>query len=355
MILITKKVLQICLCSLVVLTILYFYIQISAITTSIQNAQHSAAENYNVRPLWVRIDSIQPVHSSTLCLYKKPKITILVTSHVENIEARNIIRKSYPTDLFHKFDANLIFLLALPKFSNTSFNRALKNEITHHGDIVQGNFIEDYHNLTYKHLMGYKWVHNSCNSAKYVVKMDDDIVVNYYTLFEVIKKSKSNFELMGHTLAHMEPIRDPSNKWYVSETEFGQKEYPDFVSGWIYVATLRTIRAILVQADFAKFFWIDDLFVTGILREKANIPITDIKQYFRYEPKNVECCISNKYTCNFLAAPNGKNFELNLKLYNHLWECRYKKICILESNKGSSCWSSVNPFVGKNYFTFEKH
>lgn len=287
-------------------------------------------------PSWsFAFNTIDYVHSSNICLYKKPKIVVLITSHVDHVSARNIIRTSYPKDLFQTFDAQLIFLLAKRKTGDSQ----VTDEFRQHNDIVQGNFDEDYRNLTFKHFMGLKWVTESCQSVKYVVKKDDDIVVNYYKLFEIIHKYKSNFEIMGHVINDMRAIRNRTNKWYVSHKEYEGETYPSFVSGWLYVATAGAVSRILDHV-YLPYFWIDDVYFTGILRAAANIKLTDIKQHFRYEPKNVECCILNRYSCNFMAAPCGTDYDLNRKLNDHLWECRYKRTCILESNKDVSCLSS---------------
>lgn len=332
---------------LVCLAFLILYLQLKSVATDLgrnavflQNTNHSTFIRIN-------ITSVEFLHRSSICLFKKPKIIVLVTSHTANVYNRNVIRRSYPKDLFDKFNAHLVFLLAVAPSNNKTFNYTFDRELKEYDDIVQGTFIESYRNLTHKHLMGFKWVLEFCRSAEYVVKMDDDIVVNYYKLFQLMKTYR--FELMGHVLDHMKPIRDPQNKWYVSEKEYENEKYPEFLSGWLYVATFDSVRSLLKQAHLSAFFWIDDLFVTGILREKAKIKLTDIRNYFRYEPKNIECCIFNKYSCDFLAAPNGKDFTLTRKFHDHLWECRYKKICSLESNKGTSCWwsetSAIEQFI----------
>lgn len=332
------SIIQFLLGLLVCVAILMLCLQLRSVSTNLgrsgvlnQNTDRSAFKRIN-------ITSIEFLYRSSICLFKKPKIIVLVTSHASNIYNRNVIRRSYPKDLFDKFNAHLIFLLAVAPTNNETFDYITDKELKEYDDIVQGTFMESYRNLTLKHLMGFKWTSEFCRSVEYVVKMDDDIVVNYYKLFQLIKTYR--FELMGHVLDHMKPIRDSQNKWFVSRKEYENENYPEFLSGWLYVATFDSVLSLLNQAHLAKFFWIDDLLVTGILREKAKLKLTDIRQYFRYEPKNIECCISNKYSCDFLAAPNGKDFNLTKKFYNHLWECRYKKICSLESNKGTSCWWS---------------
>ena len=57
-------------------------------------------------------------------------------------------------------------------------------ENTDYGDIVQGNFVDSYHNLSYKATMGNLWVSHFCKQAEFVVKTDDDMFID---LFEVIQ------------------------------------------------------------------------------------------------------------------------------------------------------------------------
>lgn len=292
--------------------------------------------------------SVEYLLSTDVCMYKKPRILILITSHVLNESARTAIRQSYPRDLFRQYNVQLIFLLAQ---ENTPENQiTIQKEFIQFNDIIQGNFTEAYRNLTYKHYMGLKWSRDHCASAKYVVKMDDDIVINFYVLFNIINQFKNHFHLMGHIITDMKPIRDTSNKWYVTEEEYAKNTYPSFLSGWMYIAKSAAINLMLKHVNSATFFWIDDVFITGIIRELAGIKLTDIKRYFRYEPKNIECCVKNKYSCHFLAAPSGKNYKLNVNFNSHLWECRYKKTCILESNLKTSCLVTNNFIPIKGYF-----
>lgn len=182
-----KKAIQTCLCLLAILTILYFYFQAKSITSNIDNTERYALINLDrINRARISISSLELLHSSTICLYKKPKIMILITSHVHNIDARKMIRRSCPKDLFHKFNVQIIFLLAVAKYFDDNAKQKIQKEFQQYDDIILGNFIEAYRNLTYKHLMEYKWTLDSCSSVKYVVKMDDDIMVNYYKLFGII-------------------------------------------------------------------------------------------------------------------------------------------------------------------------
>ena len=52
-----------------------------------------------------------------------------------------------------------------------------------HGDIIQGDFIDTYHNLSYKASMGNFWVSEFCEQAEFVVKTDDDWFVDLYEVY----------------------------------------------------------------------------------------------------------------------------------------------------------------------------
>ena len=57
-----------------------------------------------------------------------------------------------------------------------------------YGDLIQGNFMDTYRNLTYKSIMGHMWVSNFCNQAEFVVKTDDEIYVDIYGTYEVTRR-----------------------------------------------------------------------------------------------------------------------------------------------------------------------
>lgn len=163
--------------------------------------------------------------------------------------------------------------------------------------------------------------------------MDDDIVVDFAQLFEYLLKQKQLHQLAnkndgnthflaGYIFRHVQPIRKRQNKWFVSEDEFNGNEYPDYLSGWLYVTIPKTARALVVAAlePLTPIFWIDDTWITGILREKRRIPIDDsLNERFSANPQFLDCCIADmekhKYNCPFLAGPNGADHAL-IKKYN---------------------------------------
>ena len=73
------------------------------------------------------------------------------------------------------------------KSTDESVMKAIAYENEMHLDIVQEDFLDAYKNLTYKGIMALKWISTYCRQTKYVLKVDDDIVVNTFTLMKHLK------------------------------------------------------------------------------------------------------------------------------------------------------------------------
>lgn len=95
------------------------------------------------------------------------------------------------------------------------------------------------------------------------------------------------------------------------------------MSGWIYIASAASIIKLLQAIqNFETYFWIDDLFVTGILAERAHINLTDLRQDFETDPGPLYCCVHKKQRCGFLVAPIGGNHTLLEQYAKQLIHCK---------------------------------
>lgn len=63
----------------------------------------------------------------------------------------------------------LVFMMGKPRSEKEQ--RIVDEEHQLFGDIVQGDFIEDYKNLTLKAIMGLKWVSLYCKQAAWAIKV----------------------------------------------------------------------------------------------------------------------------------------------------------------------------------------
>ena len=56
-----------------------------------------------------------------------------------------------------------------------------------YGDILQGDFEEDYHKLAYKSMCAFNWSQKYCPKVPWFLKTDDDTVHDMYRLKDVLK------------------------------------------------------------------------------------------------------------------------------------------------------------------------
>lgn len=255
----------------------------------------------------------------------------IVTSYAGDATPRSALRRAYPDSELKAYGIRRVFLLALLPNDVQAKTRvtqsAIVDESKRHRDVVQGNFIEAYKNLTYKHVMGLKWATESCRNVSYLMKMDHDIVLNLYKIIDVVKASGiPGNTMMGYVLKNMTPIREPLNKWFVTRSEYPSDSYPDFLSGWLYITSLKTARALTNAAQMArKYFWIDDLFLTGIIRRELDVRLKDLNEFFTTNNEYLNCCLKDapkKLQCDFAVGPNGGDTELQVKFKDFSQYCK---------------------------------
>lgn len=84
-------------------------------------------------------------------------IVIMVHSSRSHFDERYAIRNTWGSiKMYKEWHFHLIFLLGIdPDCEPLGYTETrLKDEGEQHGDLIMGNFVDSYHNLTYKHLMG---------------------------------------------------------------------------------------------------------------------------------------------------------------------------------------------------------
>ena len=245
-----------------------------------------------------RLSDIADFHfviNNDVCGSAPVSVVMVVTSDTRRPSWRADIRAALPSQVLAELCVRRVFLLAElapPANVTLQYDRrvaALQAENHEHADIVVGSFRDAYRNLTYKHLMGLHWATAYCPQAKYILKMDHDIVVDVFQMFRRLfalppGAADSNV-LIGTVFAGTAPLRDPANKWYVSKEEFQEDSYPAYMSGSSYLATPDAASRLVAAGNRQPFFWVDDAFVTGVLRhrEAPDIRMVDFGQLWHYQ------------------------------------------------------------------------
>lgn len=288
---------------------------------------------------------------------EEQQYVFIITSYYSNVESRSSIRKAFrELDIPLVKSIKRVFLLGRAP-SDMTKQSSIINEHIRFKDILQGNFVESYKNLTYKHLMGLKFASFACSKVKYIVKMDDDIVLNLRRTVEFLEGTKLPKTLLaGFVMKQMPVIREHRSKWYVKPEEFGESVYPNFLSGWFYVTNVYTARFLLRAANEFDYFWIDDAFITGIAARKLGIKHFDIRKHFFIDPRHTYCCykdlVEDGLDCEFIAAPNGGDNNLFFKMNKVLEKCHKNGCKTREKTVNETCkvdFENFNVVNGKPF------
>lgn len=286
----------------------------------------------------------------------------IVTSYFGNIETRSAMRRSFSRENLKLMNMRRVFLLGESPEDKYTTQQSIENESKRFGDIIQGNFREAYRNLTYKHVMGLLWVQEYCPNTKFVIKMDDDIVVNVErlpVLLNSLKVPEHKPFISGYILRNMKPIREPANKWYVTQEEYSLSSYPEFVSGWFYITTPKTCSGLLSLTKTTKYFWIDDTYVTGILAKQFKVRLFDISKNFTVHSEFIDCCINGirrgNLDCDILIGPNGGNNNLFYDFNLAMNICNLKLCISREVPLNETCVAEKKFFLGRGNAVIETY
>uniref|UniRef100_A0A6A7G1G8 Hexosyltransferase n=2 Tax=Hirondellea gigas TaxID=1518452 RepID=A0A6A7G1G8_9CRUS len=262
---------------------------------------------------------------------------ILVHSHPSNIDLRQAARDHISKRLLNEIGIRRVFLIgeairAQPKYPAVK-QEIISKENGEHQDLIQGNFVEHYRNLTYKHIMGLTWTVHYCPQAEFIIKVDDDIAVDIFQIRQLIKYKYRNIrnQMLGLIQVEQSPLRSNASKWMVTEEEFSGKTYPSFLSGWCYIAPKETIQRIVSVAHKFPYFWIDDVLVTGIIAEELGIEREGLNNKYTIHSAHMRCCADEhyyplRYYCDYFAGPTGGDHMLLASALDQFHNC-YRKGC----------------------------
>lgn len=198
-------------------------------------------------------------------------LVVVVCVAPANFKQRMTIRETWGSVVRTNTEIRLIFMIG--HTLNTQIQTQIKNESSHYHDIVQENFLDSYRNLTLKSVAMLKWTFTYCPSAQYVLKADDDMFVNLEYLINVLKHRRLKNTVIGMQIVGARPIQDKNSKWYTPPWMFNGSVYPNYCSGTSYVISCDSVQKLYNVSLETQFFWLEDIYITGICRTKANVNI----------------------------------------------------------------------------------
>nr|CAD2151426.1 unnamed protein product [Meloidogyne enterolobii] len=215
------------------------------------------------------------------CKGKKIKILVLVMSRRELLQRRMGIRYSYAKDA----GKNMLvrFVVGGPvkdEEHGEKLDKILTREEEQYGDLVRYyNLSEGYEYLQFKTGAAFQWQQKFCPNAEFVLKIDDDSIIDLNRLDfwiekkfrKQLKEAKTELGIFGYSIINTQPVRDEKDKWFLSKKVFPQKDLPHYMHGSGYIVTGKAITALMEHTIAVYAIHIEDLLWNGILAERGNV------------------------------------------------------------------------------------
>jgi hypothetical protein len=216
------------------------------------------------------------------------ELFVFVISKCSSFNTRNMIRSSWANRReFEKL--NVLFVLGTSQFEMV--NKEIEAEAKTHGDILQGDFIDSYRNLSFKSLAAWSWTSENCMSSRHFLKVDDDVLVNTYGLLRFLNMNtiirKFEYTFMCLVFRNGEVIRDRRSKYYMPYNQYSESTYFTYCSGNAILLTGDLIESMYQVAHTSRSIWIDDLYSGLLASQIEDVQFVNIDEMiltsFEYE------------------------------------------------------------------------
>ncbi|XP_015602344.1 beta-1,3-galactosyltransferase 5 [Cephus cinctus] len=249
---------------------------------------------------------------------KDMQLVIIVMSAPSHVEARTAIRQTWG-HFGQRRDVSILFMLGAT--SDVRIERILVHEQLMYGDVIRGNFLDSYSNLTLKTISTLEWVDNYCSNVRFILKTDDDMFINVPRLLSFISKhSKDKNVIFGRLAKKWKPIRNKKSKYYVSQAQYKPSIFPDFTTGPAYLLSSDVVHKLYKASLDQTYLKLEDVFTTGIVAHKLGIKRAHANEFLNkrisYSPCNVQRGIS------IHMVKYSEQFDLWKKLLDGKSKCK---------------------------------
>ncbi|CAK8693035.1 beta-1,3-galactosyltransferase 5-like [Clavelina lepadiformis] len=158
----------------------------------------------------------------------------------------------------------------------------IDSEAEMYGDILQIALPESYRNISLKTLAGMQWTSQNLPEDFLYSSADDDFLIHVGKVQEVVDVYASEVEkeswpeypiiCMYKVVRESKPIRNKSSKYFVSKEEYKWPDYPQYCLGGMYSTSVSVVRQLFQVSLQLTPLRMDDVWITGILRQQINMP-----------------------------------------------------------------------------------
>ncbi|XP_050089824.1 ionotropic receptor 93a-like [Anopheles aquasalis] len=204
-------------------------------------------------------------------------LLILVTSAPTHREQRLAIRQSWGY-YGSRRDISIGFIVGQTDESRIEDQLAAESYM--YSDLIRGNFIDSYKNLTLKTISLLEWTKLHCSNASFLLKTDDDMFINVPKLLQFMEvHNNQRRTIFGRLAKKWKPIRNKKSKYYVSPEQYYPPVFPPFTTGPAYLLTADIISELFEKSLSQTYLKLEDVYTTGIVAQLLNIRRTNVKEF----------------------------------------------------------------------------
>ncbi|XP_008404294.1 beta-1,3-galactosyltransferase 1-like [Poecilia reticulata] len=232
------------------------------------------------------------INEELKCKQEKPFVVLIVQVAPRNRAHRDVIRSSWGSEkLVNNQVVALFFLLGMQTGDDAEqVHQQLLQESKEHQDLIQGDFVDCYKNLTIKTMVMLEWLNSCCSSAAYAMKIDSDMFLNVPNLVNLLLKAPRTNYMTGLVAHEGAVLRDPNSKWFLPQDIFNESIYPPYALGLGYILSLDLTTKLIEASRHIRPFYIEDVYLGLCMRHLGISPTEPPSYSFHVFPLSYNRC-----------------------------------------------------------------
>ncbi|ROT70701.1 hypothetical protein C7M84_011000 [Penaeus vannamei] len=203
---------------------------------------------------------------------RRPRLQVIAYVHsaISRVQERRETRSTWANATASGLGVEIAAVFMVGRAKNQRERQIVQEESQRYHDIVQGDYVDHYRQLSLKALSSLAWVQHHCPQVPWTLHADDDVFIDVFLLKSILEDFRA--ETTKAFLCNSEwSLAQRAGRWAVSRDEYRNNEYPVFCTGAAWVLPTRLLPRLLRASQTAPFLWVDDVYITGVLAEHAGV------------------------------------------------------------------------------------
>ena len=211
------------------------------------------------------------------------RTVIFVWSRVNGCAQRDAIRQTWAHNTYSN-DSSVKVLFVIGSSNSQADMSKVIEEDNQYDDILQFQLTDSYHNCTLKSIGVLRWTQFFCKNVQFIMKTDDDIVVNTKNLHDwSVAHSNSHMSIYGILAKNWGVNRNKKSKWYIAPDIYRGHHFPDFIVA-AHLMTADCVSVLYAKAlKTLPAFWLEDVYITGVLPDKTSIKRINLSKFVKLD------------------------------------------------------------------------